>query len=109
MDPAIQAKVLKGQRKVQALWGEQLILGPLTPIPPPPITALLSRETLTQRFVEGKGMDEVWQMTASVARSDISSVPFTGQQAQARNRSWRVWIVSPTQTTWELTLESPKK
>lgn len=109
MDPAIQSKILKGQRKVQYLWSEQLILGALTPIAPPPVPALLSRMISTQRFVEGKGLEEVLQMTASVVRSDLVTAPFIGMPAQARSRSWKVWIVTPTQTTWELTLESPNK
>jgi len=40
---------------------------------------------------------------------DLSAPPYIGQPAQARNRSWRVFNVNPTQTTYEITLESPTK
>ena len=66
-------------------------------------------ETLTQRFVEGKGIQEVITLLVSVASGDLSAAPVIGMVAQARNRSWRVFMVNPTQTTWEITLESPTK
>lgn len=110
MDQNLQAKVNKGIRKIQKLWGEPLTLGPATAgVSQTPIPAIMGRQSLTQRFVEGKGMEEVFTLAVSVAQSDLSQAPYIGMAAQARGRSWNVWLVNPTQTTWELTLESPNK
>lgn len=110
MDQNLQAKVGKGIRKIQKLWGEMLTLGPATlGVAQNQIPFIGGRQSLTQRFVEGKGMEEIYTLAVSVAQGDLSGAPFIGMQAQARSRSWKVWLVNPTQTTWELTLESPNK
>ena len=106
MNAALQSKIAKAQRKVQGMWGEPITFGPVGGAP---ITSLLSRETTTQRFEEGKGIKEVVQINASVLVGDLSAAPFIGQEAQARGRSWRIFNVNPTPTTFEVTLESPTK
>jgi len=103
---SLQTKISKAQRKVQGMWGEPITFGPVGNAQ---ITSLLSREQTTQRFAEGKGIEEVITMNASVLVGDLSAPPYIGQPAQARNRSWRVFNVNPTQTTYEITLESPTK
>jgi hypothetical protein len=109
MNQTMQNKVLAGQRKVQALWSEPLVLGNPGGNPVPSINALMGRETLSQIMVDGKGLEEVILLNASVVLSDLQKAPFKGQAATARGRSWRVWQVGVTQTTYELTLESPNK
>lgn len=100
----------KGIGKIQFLWGEAFTLGvPSQGVTQTPIPAIMGQQSLTQRFVEGKGMEEVFTLAVSVQARDLTAAPFIGQQAQARGREWKVWLVRPTQTTWELTLESPNK
>lgn len=107
MNPQLQARIAKAQARIQGMWGEQLTLGPVATATK--VCAIMGRESLDQRFIEGKGMEEVVTLSVSVRVGDLPAAPFKGQQAQARGRSWHVWLVSPTQTTYEITLESPNK
>lgn len=109
MNQAIQSKMLSGQRKIQKLWGETVQFGPMSPNPPPIIPAIMGSEIITQRFIEGRGLDEVTTLAVSIVISDLERAPFIGMAAQARGRSWTVFLVNPTQTTWEITLESRTK
>ena len=105
MDAQLQAKIAKAQAKINSLWGEPVIFGATGS----PIPAIMGHESLTQRFVEGKGIEEVTTLRCSIARALLSTPPSIGTPSQARNRSWRVWLVEPTQTTWEITLDSPRR
>ena len=103
MNAQLAAKLLTGIRQVQGLWSESLTVNNGTPI-----QALMGRESLQQKFT-AQGMEEVVSLNVSVAKPDLTGPPAIGTSACARGRKWNIWSVNPTQTTWELGLESPNK
>ncbi len=102
MNSSVAAKIGKGIRRIQGLWGEVIEISSTS------VPAILGPEALSQKFTT-EGMREVIHLAASIAKADLQAPPVLGTPATARNRAWRIDTVTPTQTTWELVLESPKK
>ncbi len=102
MDASLEKDLNGMVDEMQSLYGDDVTIGGA------PFRAILSGESLEQEIGEG-GFREVIRMNMSVKRADLVSVPTNGTEVFAREKTWRIFTVSPTLITYEIVVESPKK
>ena len=102
MDPILQAKLTDSIRRAQSLFGESVSISGVS------YPALIGQQSVEIDLTD-QGPREVARIRFSIAQPDLASIPVTGASVTARGRNWKVSSVEPTQTTYEITAQSPTR